>query len=140
MTVSDLDGDGNPDVVMNTGAIQLIRNNWDGTFAAPLSLPIALSSQINVVAVDLDGDGRPDLVTGDSNTNFVHVFLNRTPQPAGTGSVRLSRVLPDHGGNAGAVSVRVFGSGLEKGAQVRLRIAGQPGSPATTRWDAISMS
>jgi hypothetical protein len=70
--VSDLDGDGNPDIVLTPDAdpaaalspLAFLYGNGDGTFQAPVFLPVSHRYSWITVA-DLNGDGEPDLVLTD---------------------------------------------------------------------------
>ena len=89
VAVSDIDGDGKPDIVTHyEGFVSVLRNInttpgalTTSSFAAELSF--ATGSNVSLFAVgDLDGDGKPDVVTrGVSNT--VSVLRNTS----GTGSI-----------------------------------------------------
>ena len=57
--LGDLDGDGDPDLVLADGAGTLLRNRGDGTFA---STTLALPATGRPALADLSGDGLPDLV------------------------------------------------------------------------------
>ncbi len=61
ITLADLNGDGNPDMVAQGiyGSVQIYQGNGDGTFQTPTTF----SSSYGVLA-DLDGDGHLDLVGG----------------------------------------------------------------------------
>jgi hypothetical protein len=63
VAVADVNGDGNPDMVVVGGSVNVFLGNGDGTFQAPISYAIAGSS---IAIADLNGDGKPDLVVGTS--------------------------------------------------------------------------
>lgn len=90
---SDLNGDGNRDLVLMTGrTVTVYPGNGDFTFAPPIIL--ALSSMTseaaqNGITGDFDGDGRPDLAIVN-DLYYVDLFLNRggflfTPAPINVG-------------------------------------------------------
>ena len=85
--VSDIDGDGDGDVVVvNPGIdpsgvnpdsgnqISILRNNGDGTFAAPESLTTGVGPSVTAGDFDLDGDF--DLVTVNRTDNTVSLLRN----------------------------------------------------------------
>jgi gliding motility-associated-like protein len=73
--ISDIDGDGNPDLVFaNSGlqTISILRNNASSggitatSFLSPVSLP---TTNVSSTAVgDLDGDGKPEIAAATSNS------------------------------------------------------------------------
>ncbi len=64
MDVGDIDGDGDIDIVAptNSGDIRILRNNGNGTFAAPVTVSFSgtIFSASAVVLGDFDGDGDLD--------------------------------------------------------------------------------
>jgi hypothetical protein len=76
--VTDLDGDGKPDLVVANGSdntVSLLRNIGGGTFAAKVAYPTGMGPN-SVVAADLNGDGKPDLAVADYWGDGVSVALN----------------------------------------------------------------
>lgn len=81
--VSDLDGDGKPDLVVSQVEngrlypVLIYRNTGSsGTiaFAPKIELPLVpYSSATGVIAADMNGDGKPDLIMRDYNTE---IFIN----------------------------------------------------------------
>ena len=87
---ADIDTDGDLDVVVAPveGALAVLRNNGDGTFAERRPFP-GVTRARGFLWVDLDGEGVPDAVVLDAD-GVVHVFLNlrggdfrETPLPVG---------------------------------------------------------
>lgn len=71
--VSDLDGDGKPDLVIAAGDLMVYRNTGSPgniSWAPKLVLSKQYSSTSVVVAADMNGDGKPDLITNGN------VFVN----------------------------------------------------------------
>ena len=85
--LSDLDGDGLPDVVLtgengaaNTSAIQWLRNTGQGNFT--LAATLATINQFSYFVIgDLNRDGRPDIVYSTENSQsgpiVVHALINQ---------------------------------------------------------------
>lgn len=66
-TAADLNGDGKPDLVFTSTPASGLASLWvalasgNGTFAAPVSYPVADAD--GVAIADMNGDGNPDIVT-----------------------------------------------------------------------------
>lgn len=76
---ADVDGDGDMDVVTSnyyvSNDISVIKNNGDGSFAAPI--PYATGHYpYAICAADLDGDGDIDIVTANNFSNNISVLKN----------------------------------------------------------------
>lgn len=77
ITTADFDGDSDVDMAVAcdaVGAVMVLRNNGNGTFATPVSIPVG-SYADDVAAGDLNGDGRADLVVGHAEYR-VSVLIN----------------------------------------------------------------
>lgn len=80
-TAADLDGDGDPELVVVTGDLgppRLLRNRGDGVFddVTASSGVVAAGIYNGVVAADVDGDGRLDLLFGGLGGQSPRLFRN----------------------------------------------------------------
>ncbi len=95
--VTDLDGDGDRDLVMQNR--EALRNRGDGTFAPDPFDPLPGIFGSSLAAGDLDGDGDEDLVIRASNAMAVRVNLGDgtlgPPVPLPAGPVLLGVQLAD---------------------------------------------
>ena len=78
--IGDVSGDGLADVVLARGydfnTVAVVLGHGDGTFGAPLSLPIdAASGAVSGRIGDFNNDGHPDFISENSNEPTVAVFL-----------------------------------------------------------------
>ena len=73
--IADLDGDGNPDLMIagSTGTL-IFWGSGDGSFGSPVTLSATGDS---IVIVDVDGDGNPDIVLGGPAGSDLKVMQNR---------------------------------------------------------------
>ena len=86
MSVGDLDGDGDPDILFAEAGVYL--NDGTGTFVAALMRALAPALVQSVATADLDADGDLDLVYGAARGNEVQVNLLRqldSPVVVGSG-------------------------------------------------------
>jgi hypothetical protein len=80
--IADLNGDGNPDILILSSAnggeqntIAVFLGNPDGSFQPPAYLRVRYGlSTIAILAGDFNGDGKVDVAVLDSGGNAVHLF------------------------------------------------------------------
>ena len=84
MSISDLNGDGKPDLLAGNGSVAVLLGNGDGTFQAAVTYSFGETVSPIVVA-DVNADGAPDVIGDDSGHKAVRVILGNgdgTFQPA----------------------------------------------------------
>lgn len=83
VAVADLDGDGDPDMVVGhdtSNRVAVLRNNGAGTFTRS---PLSVGSQpVFALLSDLNGDTRPDLVTAERADDALSILLNTSSSGA----------------------------------------------------------
>jgi len=100
VAVSDVNGDGNPDVVVanwcastdcGNGSAGVLLGNGDGTFQTAVAFSSGDLYAAAVAVADLNGDGKPDLVlanscasANDCATGSAGVLINTTLTPTAT--------------------------------------------------------
>jgi hypothetical protein len=87
--ISDLNGDGKPDVAITNvdfNSISVYRNASSiGSIALVERIDYSTGSNpISIAVGDLDGDGKPDLAVANYGSNTVSVFKNRTTSNGNT--------------------------------------------------------
>lgn len=113
----DFDGDGVPDVVVvttNPDQVSLLLGDGSGGLSEPISSPVG-TRPTRVATGDLDRDGRLDAIVANAGSSDLSLLLN-----ARSGV----RVIPSHGGNTGAVTVKILGVPAEDVTEVLLRRTG----------------
>jgi len=115
VAVADLNGDGNPDIVVanfyscltcGTGSIGVFFGKGDGTFEPEVLYSSGGAAAYSVVIADVNGDRKPDLVV--SNAGILGVLLNN-----GDGTFQPAMTYDSGGDGAYAVTVAdVNGDGI----------------------------
>lgn len=83
ISITDLDGDGRVDLVVNTvnltGYISILRNTGTGgtiSFADKLDIQVVGGSIEEIKSADIDGDGKTDIILPNYNVNAVTILRN----------------------------------------------------------------
>ncbi len=114
MSVADVNGDGNADVVTadwDSPNVSLLLSDGRGGFAAQTTFAVG-SLPLSVSVADVNGDGNADLVTANANSNNVSVlagdgrggFAAQTTFAVGTSPVSVSVADVNGDGNADVVT------------------------------------
>lgn len=78
VTIADLDGDGDVDVVGSSyydSSLRWFENNGQGEFT-PHLISAAVNEGQGVTVADIDNDGKPDVISASSGDNTIAVFKN----------------------------------------------------------------
>lgn len=95
LAIGDFNLDGIPDLaeVDLVGNISVLVGRGDGTFGAPLLVPVSESFSQSFAIGDMNGDGRPDLIglgPGSSNTILLYFLLTKPTETASTAVTPIS--------------------------------------------------
>jgi hypothetical protein len=106
IAVTDLNGDGIPDVIISDGSgsaagVRVLLNDGHGKLGADLSYPSEANAglgPVSVIAADINGDGKMDLVTANGRDGSISVLLGNgdgtfaapVTYPAGTDPVAVA--------------------------------------------------
>lgn len=86
VAAGDFDGNGSADVAVTVPhGVLIFVGLGDGTFALPLSVPLA-GNPVTIAAADIDLDGLTDLAIAESSPNEVEVFTGAFLAPRSIGS------------------------------------------------------
>ena len=91
--VSDVDGDGDGDVVVSGGTISVLKNNGDGTFAGKVDYATNGGSH-GIFLIDIDGDAKADILAVSSTLEVLKnngdgTFAPRVDYEVGSGPYSL---------------------------------------------------
>jgi len=148
VVIADFDGDGKPDLAVNStsGVISIFRNIstngtlGSGSFAPRVDFTLGTGGQYEMVAADIDGDGKLDLVALDNNYNEVMVLHNLSSPGSITTNSFAPRVNFAVGSNPRGLAVRdldgdgkpdIVVANWNSGTVSVLRNTGNPGSITT---------
>ncbi|MEZ5464074.1 MAG: VCBS repeat-containing protein [Lysobacteraceae bacterium] len=78
LALGDVDGDGDPDLVLGNyqQTNRLYRNDGNGGFIADGNITADAHATFALQMADVDGDGDLDLIAGNGGINFSRVYLN----------------------------------------------------------------
>lgn len=129
LSSGDLDLDGDIDLLSVSGTTTYVgTNKGAGFFGPPVALPLNEAPWYfsAVAALDLDDDGQLDIVAAGTPfaTSLAHfyVYINNTHPSV---RIRQPSLLPNRGGNNGAVTGSISMPGLTVGTTIKLSRPGQ---------------
>jgi hypothetical protein len=124
VVMSDLNGDGHPDIILagSFGQISVLFGNGDGTFQSPTVYNPGGYSTWSIVVGDLNADGHPDLVLAGCEDNYcvdgaVLVMLNN-----GDGTFQTA-VTYGSGGSGGFRGVSIAVADINKDERLDILVA-----------------
>src|SRR5258708_917777 len=106
----DLNGDGHPDLVVhdenaNADSVDVLLGNPNGTFAAPIPVPVGVGAPSAVVIADFNGDKKMDIAVTGALSNSVAILLGKgdgtfgSPQVFTVGNFPVAIVAADFNGD-----------------------------------------
>ncbi|WP_264538481.1 beta strand repeat-containing protein [Flavobacterium sp. N1736] len=125
--ISDIDGDGMPDLVASSSAfLHIMRNTATAggslSFATPLKIPSTTGTS-DLVLGDLDGDGKDDIAVNHNTGSTISVFRN---SPLFAPTVQATNVVFSNTTGIATTATWVNGNGASRAVFV---YAGASGSP-----------
>lgn len=93
VAISDLDGDGKPDIAITDNKVSIYKNTCtNGTISFTPRVNYSTSTTFNGIAIgDLDGDGKPDIVATRGDTNSFSIFRNTFTTAIGINEINYSK-------------------------------------------------
>ena len=99
LAVTDVNGDGRPDLVVADSNTSSVSVFLDTTAAGATAASFAVHADFatgttpdGITVADINGDGRPDIITADTGASTVSVLLNTTAAGASTPSFSVHQV------------------------------------------------
>lgn len=123
LAVFEADGDGDMDIAAPANdQVQLLLNQGNGTFAAPIAIPTAVQNDYGLTAADMNNDGIVDLVVG-SVTAQIQVLRSNgdatfTPMPLQNAGGHAWMIVCGDVNNDGKMDATVANGGNGRGSRL----------------------